>query len=200
MAGLTPDWDWAKAAVIARDWRFLMPVRSLCEALGIPVQTADQDGPNFWRLRETRLVPRMAGGAEGRDGHGRRGLGLARRAGRRELLATAEGRLRRVRGGIRRGRGADEGPDRMAGGMGARPAPEADRPAPAHGASRQGPRVRPCRGPRRQLGAARKRRGPRRRAQALLRRHDPGAARPDPDVPGSPRGIPCSPGSPIPRS
>ena len=55
LAGLTPDWDWAKAAVIARDWRFLMPVRSFCEALGIPVQTADQDGPNFWRLRETRI-------------------------------------------------------------------------------------------------------------------------------------------------
>ena len=31
----------------------------------------------------------MAGGPEGRDGHGRRGLGLARRACRRELLATA---------------------------------------------------------------------------------------------------------------
>ena len=41
--------------MIARDWRFLTPVRSLCEALGVPVQTANQDGPNFWRLRETRL-------------------------------------------------------------------------------------------------------------------------------------------------
>ena len=30
-------------------------MRSLCEALGIPVQTANQDGPNFWRLRETRM-------------------------------------------------------------------------------------------------------------------------------------------------
>ena len=55
LAGVTPGWDWAKAAIIARDWQFLMPVRSCCEALGIPVQTANQDGPNFWRLRETRI-------------------------------------------------------------------------------------------------------------------------------------------------
>lgn len=55
LAGVTPRWDWAKAAVIARDWQFLTPVRSCCEALGIPVQTANQDVPNFWRLRKTRI-------------------------------------------------------------------------------------------------------------------------------------------------
>ena len=42
----TPDWSWAKAAVIARNWRQLGPVRSYCEAQGIPVQTASDDPPN----------------------------------------------------------------------------------------------------------------------------------------------------------
>ncbi|WP_246249312.1 RecQ family ATP-dependent DNA helicase [Chelativorans alearense] len=56
IAGLTPDWDWSKAAVIAREWSFLMPVRSHCEAQGIPVQAASDELPNFWRLRETQAL------------------------------------------------------------------------------------------------------------------------------------------------
>lgn len=51
-----PDWDWAKAAVISREWRNLQPVRSYCEARGIPVQWANADPPNFWRLRETQAL------------------------------------------------------------------------------------------------------------------------------------------------
>ena len=51
-----PDWSWAKAAVIARNWRQLEPVRSYCEARNIPVQTASDDPPNVWRLRETQSL------------------------------------------------------------------------------------------------------------------------------------------------
>ena len=56
LSQLVPDWDWAKAAVIAREWKYLQPVRSYCEARGIPVQSANADLPNFWRLRETQAL------------------------------------------------------------------------------------------------------------------------------------------------
>ncbi|MHB8791265.1 MAG: RecQ family ATP-dependent DNA helicase [Desulfobulbaceae bacterium] len=56
LAALAPDWDWARAAVIAREWKFLEPVRSYCELHGIPVQMADETPPSFWRLRETRAM------------------------------------------------------------------------------------------------------------------------------------------------
>ncbi len=53
LARVAPDWDWAEAAVIARDWRYLDPVRAYCEQCGIKTQRADEEPPNFWRLRET---------------------------------------------------------------------------------------------------------------------------------------------------
>lgn len=56
LAKVVPDWDWANAAVIAREWKYLQPVRSYCEVRGIPVQSADADPPNFWRLRETQTL------------------------------------------------------------------------------------------------------------------------------------------------
>ncbi len=56
LSKILPDWDWAKAAVIAKEWSYLQPVRSYCEARGIPVQTANADLPNFWRLRETQAL------------------------------------------------------------------------------------------------------------------------------------------------
>ena len=56
LAKVIPDWDWARAAIIAREWRYLQPVRSYCEARGIPVQVASGDPPNFWRLRETQAL------------------------------------------------------------------------------------------------------------------------------------------------
>ena len=56
LSSLVPDWSWAKAAVIARTWRQLGPVRSYCEARGIPVQAASDDPPNVWRLRETQSL------------------------------------------------------------------------------------------------------------------------------------------------
>lgn len=57
LSKIVPDWDWAKAAVIAREWKCLHPVRSYCEAHGISVQVANEEAPPIWRLRETqRLV------------------------------------------------------------------------------------------------------------------------------------------------
>ena len=56
LAGLAPDWPWDRCAVIAREWRFLDPVRSLCELEGIPVQMANEDVSSLWRLRETQAL------------------------------------------------------------------------------------------------------------------------------------------------
>lgn len=53
---LAPDWDWARCAVIARDWKSLDPLRSYCELKGIPVQQADEDSSGFWSLRETQSL------------------------------------------------------------------------------------------------------------------------------------------------
>ena len=56
LATLAPHWEWAGAAIIAREWKFLEPVRSFCELHRIPVQMADEDAPGFWRLRETQAM------------------------------------------------------------------------------------------------------------------------------------------------
>lgn len=52
LSQLIPDWSWSGVAIIAREWRFLEPVYSYCEARGIPVQLASETMPPFWRLRE----------------------------------------------------------------------------------------------------------------------------------------------------
>ena len=65
------DLEWSRCAVIAREWKYLAPVRAFCEAQDIPVQMGDEEIPNFWRLRETRAFvdwllarePRVVGGA-----------------------------------------------------------------------------------------------------------------------------------------
>ena len=45
LSGLVPgaDWDWSTCAVIAREWSFLDPARSLCELEDIPVQLASEE-------------------------------------------------------------------------------------------------------------------------------------------------------------
>lgn len=53
---LDPSWRWEATAVIARDWKYLEPVRSYCELERIPVQMADEDELNLWRLRETKIL------------------------------------------------------------------------------------------------------------------------------------------------
>ncbi|MGB4466781.1 MAG: RecQ family ATP-dependent DNA helicase [Azovibrio sp.] len=45
-----------KTAVIARQWKFLDPLRAACESLGLPVCMADEETPPLWRLRETQAL------------------------------------------------------------------------------------------------------------------------------------------------
>ena len=54
LSNLTQDWDWSRCAVVAREWSYLDPVRSLCELEEIPIQMANEDVLNVWHLRETR--------------------------------------------------------------------------------------------------------------------------------------------------
>ncbi len=56
MSGLRPGWDWSACAVIAREWRYLDPVRSLCELEDIPVQMANEEFTGVWHLRETQAL------------------------------------------------------------------------------------------------------------------------------------------------
>ena len=56
LSGLDPDWDWSRCAVIAREWSYLDPVRSLCELEGIEVQLANEEFTAVWHLRETRAL------------------------------------------------------------------------------------------------------------------------------------------------
>lgn len=56
LAALDPEWDWTQVAVIAREWKFLDPVRAWCEHHGIPVQLARDEVAPFWRLRETQAL------------------------------------------------------------------------------------------------------------------------------------------------
>ena len=56
LAGLARQWDWSRCAVIAREWKYLEPVRAYCEVHGIPAQMGNEEIPRFWRLRETRAL------------------------------------------------------------------------------------------------------------------------------------------------
>jgi ATP-dependent DNA helicase RecQ len=58
LSQLDPDWQWRHAAVIAREWRRLEPVRSYAEYLGIPVEQANEALPSLWRLREMQALVR----------------------------------------------------------------------------------------------------------------------------------------------
>ncbi|MDE0219971.1 MAG: RecQ family ATP-dependent DNA helicase [Spirochaetaceae bacterium] len=77
---LAREWDWSRCAVIARQWEHLVPVRAFCEAHGVPVQVANEEIPNFWRLRETRAFVEWLHGRETRmvDGASLRGWADAR--------------------------------------------------------------------------------------------------------------------------
>lgn len=58
LSRLVPDWSWSKAAIISRDWRKLAPVRDFAEALGIPVEVANEQLPGLWRMREMQALIR----------------------------------------------------------------------------------------------------------------------------------------------
>ena len=56
LSSLDPDWDWSKCAVIAREWSYFEPVRTVCERDGIPVQMANESNLSLWHLRETQAM------------------------------------------------------------------------------------------------------------------------------------------------
>ncbi len=56
LAALSSDWNWSRCAVIAREWKYLDPVRAFCEVHHIPAQMGNEEIPRFWRLRETRAL------------------------------------------------------------------------------------------------------------------------------------------------
>src|SRR5690606_17849798 len=55
LSRLDPEWSWSRAAIIAREWRRLAPVRAYAETLGVPVEMANESMPGSWRLREMQL-------------------------------------------------------------------------------------------------------------------------------------------------
>jgi ATP-dependent DNA helicase RecQ len=58
LSSVAEDWTWDRAAVIARTWAALDPVRSYCEAEGIPVndRRETRDRPAIWQLVEYRQL------------------------------------------------------------------------------------------------------------------------------------------------
>ena len=61
LSALAPEWNWSEVAVIARNWKYLHPVRAFCEINNIPAMYADEGMPSFYRLRETQeLVDKLA--------------------------------------------------------------------------------------------------------------------------------------------
>ena len=66
LSSLSSDWDWSKCAVIAREWKYLEPVRAFCELHRIPVQMGNEEIPSFWFLRETRTFVEWLRGRETR--------------------------------------------------------------------------------------------------------------------------------------
>jgi len=56
LSRLAAGWDWARCAVIAREWRYLEPIRSICEQHNIPAQLANEGNLSVWHLRETQAL------------------------------------------------------------------------------------------------------------------------------------------------
>ena len=67
LSALAPDWDWSRCAVIAREWKYLEPVRAFCEVHRIPIQMGNEEIPRVWRLRETRALVEWLRGRESRS-------------------------------------------------------------------------------------------------------------------------------------
>ena len=64
LSRLAGDWSWSSCAVVAREWSYLDPVRSLCELEDIHVQMANEDFSGIWHLRETRALVDWVRGLE----------------------------------------------------------------------------------------------------------------------------------------
>ena len=102
LSTLSPDWSWSACAVVAREWKYLDPVRSLCVTEGIQVQMANEEFSGVWYLRETRALMDWLRGARQSLGNERGVKGLAGQATRRPLERTSARRLSRVRVGEQR--------------------------------------------------------------------------------------------------
>ena len=90
LEALLPGWEWSRCAVIAREWKHLEPVRSLCEVHGIPTQMGNEETPAFWRLRETQALLRwLRGGKAVTDADIRNWLGERKAGYWNELLREA---------------------------------------------------------------------------------------------------------------
>ena len=159
LASLTRDWDWSSCAVVAREWSYLDPVRSLCELEGIPVQMANEDFSGVWHLRETQALvhwlrgrdSRLVNGADLQDWLADQPSGPWI-----ELLSEAIGEFQLE---ARRSRHVSGPLHRMAGGVGQRSTGSPARAVAADCPPRQGAGIRPrsCAGWR--LGPDRPRRG-----------------------------------------
>lgn len=68
---MTLGLDPARTAVIARQWKFLDPLRAALEAAGIPVAMADEEEPPLWRLRETQALLAFLEGGQAASGSAR---------------------------------------------------------------------------------------------------------------------------------
>lgn len=56
LSRLDPEFRWDRAAIIARQWKRLGPVRAYAETLGIKVELASEKPPGLWRLREMQAL------------------------------------------------------------------------------------------------------------------------------------------------
>ena len=56
LSGLSAGWKWSSCAVVAHEWSYLDPVRSLCDLEGIPAQMGNEEFSGVWRLRETQAM------------------------------------------------------------------------------------------------------------------------------------------------
>ena len=101
LSSLDRTWDWSRCAVIAREWSYLEPVRTVCEQEGVPAQMANEDSLGLWHLRETQALvnwvrerdPGLLAGAEVKDWLDRRRPGpwtaMLREAVEEHSLETA---------------------------------------------------------------------------------------------------------------
>ena len=72
LADLAPDWDWSRCAVIAREWKYLEPVRAFCELHRIPVQMGNVETPELLVSSGEPVAGRMAARARNPAGRCRR--------------------------------------------------------------------------------------------------------------------------------
>ena len=63
LAALSSDWDWSRCAVISREWKFLEPVRALCEHRCIPAQMGNEEDSGILAPPGSPGLGRMAAGS-----------------------------------------------------------------------------------------------------------------------------------------